>query len=122
MIAAEDLKRAVNAIDVIGGYVRLRKVGKRQVGLCPFHNEKTPSFSVSESGLWHCFGCGAGGDIITFLELQEGLDFRGAFRKLADIAGVPVDRRDTYEEPPLALKLSGPECRAFDRWRWLKLD
>ncbi len=77
MITAEDLRRAVNPIDVIGGYVRLRKVGKRHVGLCPFHTEKTPSFSVSPEGLFHCFGCGKGGDLIRFLEMIEGLDFRG---------------------------------------------
>ena len=120
MITAQQLKTAVDPVKLIGETVRLRKVGKRHSGLCPFHTEKTPSFSVNETGLWHCFGCGKGGDIISFLELSEGLDFRGAKRKLASIAGIELDERDTFSAPSLALKLSGPEVRAFDRWLSLK--
>jgi hypothetical protein len=119
MFTADQLKAVVDPVKVIGETVRLRKAfgGGRWFGLCPFHSEKTPSFSYWESsGRWHCFGCGKAGDIISFLEIQEGLDFRGALRRLAAIAGVLLDSRDTYEEPPLALKLSGPEVRAFDNW------
>ena len=121
MISAHELKAAVNPVEVIGGYVRLRKVGKEHKGLCPFHNERTPSFGVNEaSGAWYCFGCGKGGDIISFLELAEGFDFRGALRRLAGIAGVPFDSHDAYEAPSLAMKLSDAEARSFDRWVALK--
>ena len=120
MISAHELKAAVSPVEVVGRYVRLRKVGKRHAGLCPFHNEKTPSFSVNELGLWHCFGCGKGGDVISFLELAEGLSFRGALRRLAGIAGVPFDSHDAYEAPSLAAKLSDAEVWSFDRWLALK--
>jgi len=117
MISARELKAAVDPVRIIGESVRLRKVGKRHVGLCPFHSEKTPSFGVNAEGVWHCFGCGKGGDIYDFIELRDGVDFRGAFRQVAAIAGIPIDSRDTYEEPSWALKLSGNEVRAFDRFR-----
>ena len=120
MISAHELKAAVDPVQVISGFVRLRKVGKRHAGLCPFHDEKTPSFSINELGLWHCFGCGKGGDIYSFLELVEGLSFRGALRRLAGIAGVPFDSHDAYEAPSLAMKLSDAEVRSFDRWLNLK--
>lgn len=116
MITAEQLKSAVDPVKVINIYVRLRKAGARHIGLCPFHAEKTPSFSLSANGLWHCFGCGKGGDVFTFVELIEELDFREAKRKLAELGNVPLDERDTYSQSPLALKLSGREARAFDRW------
>ena len=117
MITADQLKAAVDPVKFIGETVRLRKSGAtRWVGLCPFHSEKTSSFSLSENGLWHCFGCGKGGDVISFIELNEGLDFRGAKRRLAGYAGIELDERDTFTEPSLALKLSGPEVRAFDNW------
>lgn len=121
MISIEQLKMAVDPVKVIGETVRLRKVGKRHAGLCPFHTEKTPSFSVNESGLWHCFGCGKGGDLVSFIELSEGLDFRGAKRSLAERAGITLDERETFSAPSLALKLSGAEVRAFERWLSLKL-
>ena len=121
MISAHELKSAVNPVEVIGRYVRLRKVGKEHKSLCPFHDERTPSFGVNEiSGVWHCFGCGKGGDVISFLELAEGVSFRGALRRLASIAGVPFDDHDAYEAPSLAAKLSDAEVRSFDRWLALK--
>ncbi len=116
MISVDQLKAAVDPVELVGETVGLRRSGARWVGLCPFHNEKTPSFSVNENGLWHCFGCGKGGDIISFIELQEGLDFRGAKRRLAAIAGIELDERETFSEPSLALKLSGPEVRGFENW------
>lgn len=121
VITVEQLKSAVDPVKVINIYVRLRKAGARHIGLCPFHAEKNPSFSLSSNGLWTCFGCGKGGDVITFLELIENVDFLAAKRKLAELAGVPLDPRDTYSQLPLALKLSGPECRAFDRWLSLEM-
>jgi len=66
-------------LEIIGQRVELRKAGKEFLGRCPFHADKTPSFSVTEEkGLFHCFGCGIGGDVIRFIELAEGADFKGA--------------------------------------------
>ena len=122
MITADQLKAAVDPVKCIGETVRLRKSGAtRWVGLCPFHSEKTSSFSLSENGLWHCFGCGKGGDVINFIELNEGLDFRGAKRRLAGYAGIELDEHDTFSEPSLTMKLSGPEVRAFDSWLSLEM-
>ncbi len=119
MITAEELKAVVNPVEIIGGYVRLRKSGKEWTGCCPFHEDRTPSFYVNpDSGLWYCHPCGFGGDILTFVEKVEGLDFRGAFAKLAAIAGIPAESQ-TYE-PTLEFKLSGNEAKPFDNWIWLR--
>lgn len=81
----------VSAADIIGRYVQLKKQGRELVGLCPFHAERTSSFSVNpEKGLWHCYGCGEGGSIFTFLEKIEGLSFVQAAKKLADEVGIEV--------------------------------
>ncbi|MEM9037624.1 MAG: DNA primase [Actinomycetota bacterium] len=93
-IVDEDIQRVraeTDAVAVIGAHVGLRRVGRRQVGLCPFHNEKSPSFSVNaEEGLYYCFGCGASGDIISFVQQVEGLDFRSAVELLAERAGITL--------------------------------
>lgn len=84
-----EVKSRLNVVDFIGEYVRLTKAGSSFKGLCPFHNEKTPSFVVSEERQsWHCFGCQKGGDILTFLMDIEGLEFREALKMLADRAGI----------------------------------
>lgn len=81
----------VNAADVIGRYVQLRKQGRKAIGLCPFHGERTPSFSVDpEKGLWYCFGCSEGGSVYNFLMKIEGLTFPQAVKKLADEVGIEV--------------------------------
>ena len=119
MLTAEELKSVVEPVKVIGEYVRLRKSGKEWTGCCPFHEDRTPSFRVNpDSGLWYCHTCGFGGDILTFVEKAEGLDFRGAFAKLAAIAGIPAESQ-TYE-PTLEFKLSGNEAKPFDNWIWLR--
>ena len=92
---SEDVKNrvrdSVDIVDLVSGYVSLKKTGKNHTGLCPFHAEKTPSFSVNpDKQIFHCFGCGAGGDAFKFLELQEGLNFPEAVRKLADRAGIAL--------------------------------
>jgi DNA primase len=85
------VRDSVNIVDLVSGYVSLKKTGKNHSGLCPFHAEKTPSFSVSpDKQIFHCFGCGAGGDVFKFLELQEGLNFPEAVKKLAASAGITL--------------------------------
>lgn len=86
---------AANLVDVVSGYTSLRKRGATYLGLCPFHQEKTPSFTVSaEKGLYYCFGCGEGGDIVRFLERMENLSFSEAIEQLGERFGVPVEFED----------------------------
>ena len=91
-----DLKKSqirdrVDLIEVISEHVTLRQRGRRWVGLCPFHNEKTPSFTVNpDLGIFKCFGCGKGGDVFSFVQAQENISFMEALRLLADRAGVEL--------------------------------
>lgn len=86
-----ELKYRNDIESVVGSYVNLRRRGSNLVGLCPFHNEKTPSFTLyPENGSYYCFGCGAGGDVITFIRAIENLDYMEAVRFLADRAGMQV--------------------------------
>ena len=88
----EDIKSGIDIVDFISGYVQLKKSGHNWKGLCPFHQEKTPSFMVSQSKqIFHCFGCGAGGDVITFLLKHDSLSFHEAVTMLAKKAGIPMD-------------------------------
>jgi DNA primase len=93
-IVDEDIERvraAVPLVDVVQQYVALRRVGTRWIGLCPFHAEKTPSFGVNETlGIFKCFGCNAGGDVISFVRELEHLDFVGAVEMLANRAGIQL--------------------------------
>src|SRR5205085_3021636 len=94
------VKDAVDMVALVGARSDLRRVGSRWQGLCPFHDERTPSFSVNaEHKLYHCFGCGESGDAIGFVEATEGLDFKEALEYLADRYGVEL-KRD--QEDPLA--------------------
>ena len=89
----EDLRQRVPLSDLIGKRVKLVRKGRRFTGLCPFHSEKTPSFSVvDDQGFYHCFGCGAHGDAISFLRETDGLDFMEAVERLAGMAGLAVPR------------------------------
>ena len=86
-------------VDVISGYIKLKKNGSSYVGLCPFHNEKSPSFSVSGSRqLYHCFGCGAGGNVVTFIMEYENYTFPEAVKFLADRAGMELPETDCNDE------------------------
>ena len=86
-------------VDVISGYIKLKKNGSSYVGLCPFHNEKSPSFSVSGSRqLYHCFGCGAGGNVVTFIMEYENYTFPEAVKFLADRAGMELPETDYNDE------------------------
>lgn len=85
------VREATDLVDLIGSHLQLRRVGRRSVGLCPFHNEKTPSFNVNgELGFYKCFGCGKSGDAITFVREIEHLDFVGAVEFLANKAGITL--------------------------------
>lgn len=87
----DELRERLSVVDVVGRRVPLVKKGQNYWGCCPFHNEKTPSFSVNEDkGFYHCFGCGEHGDIISFVMKSENVDFRGAISELADMAGLKV--------------------------------
>src|SRR5437879_9206098 len=98
----ESIKAKVDLVEEVGLVVALQKSGKSFKGPCPFHNERTPSFFVFiESQTWRCFGCHEGGDIFTFVEKQQGLEFRDALVYLAEKAGVTLDDfggRDPQEE------------------------
>jgi DNA primase len=90
----EKIKERLSIVDVVSSYIQVIKAGKNYKAKCPFHNEKTPSFFIApERESYYCFGCGAKGDIFTFVEQFEGLDFKGALKLLADKAGVVL----TYE-------------------------
>lgn len=89
----ERVKQAVDIVEVISAHTDLRRQGTRWVGLCPFHEERTPSFSVdAQEKLYHCFGCGVGGDAIKFVEEKEGLGFAEAVELLAERYGVELER------------------------------
>jgi DNA primase len=89
----EQVKQAVDIVEVVSAHTDLRRQGARWVGLCPFHEERTPSFSVdAQEKLYHCFGCGVGGDTIKFVEEKEGLGFADAVELLADRYGVELER------------------------------
>ena len=95
MSQVEDIKTKIDIIDLVGSYIRLTKAGSNFKARCPFHNEKTPSFNVSPARqIWHCFGCGKGGDVIEFVKEIEGVEFFEALKMLADRAGVELVHED----------------------------
>jgi DNA primase len=107
----EQVKNSVNIVDVVQGYVRLSKKGQNYQALCPFHSEKTPSFSVSASKqIFKCFGCGAAGDVFAFISRIEGLNFPETVRLLAEKNGIKIP------EPP-----AGSAPKEKNRKRLLEL-
>src|SRR5215467_3060316 len=98
----DDLKSQTDIVAVIGDVVPLKKTGATWKGLCPFHQERTPSFNVNrDKGFFKCFGCGAGGDVVKFIELSQKVAFPEAIRMLAQRAGITVPEGQ-----------NGPEDRA----------
>jgi DNA primase len=96
--SVERVKQAADIVEVISAHTDLRRQGARYTGLCPFHDERTPSFSVEPTEkLYHCFGCGVGGDVIKFVEEKDGLNFAEAVELLADRYGVELEREQ--EDP-----------------------
>lgn len=96
----EEVRMKNDIVDVISGYVKLQKKGANYFGLCPFHNEKSPSFSVSPGKqMYYCFGCGAGGNVLTFVMEYENYTFQEALTALADRAGSVSPRWSTAKRP-----------------------
>src|SRR5262245_29352748 len=95
----DDLKQQADIVVVIQDYVSLKKTGANYKGLCPFHNEKTPSFQVNrDKGFFHCFGCQVGGDVIKFLELHEKIGFVDAVKQLAQRFGVALPELEESDD------------------------
>lgn len=98
----EEFKQRLPLAEIVGRYVRLTRRGREHQGLCPFHDEKTPSFSVVEDkGFYHCFGCGAHGTAIDFIMNIDGLSFAEALDRLSEMTGVPAPNRAVREDPQL---------------------
>ena len=95
----EEVRQKNDIVDVISGYVKLQKKGSSYFGLCPFHNEKSPSFSVSRGKqMYYCFGCGAGGNVFTFIMEYENYSFVEEFKMLAERAGVDITEVEYSKE------------------------
>src|SRR5579863_3350605 len=94
MRQSDEVRAAADIVKIVGDYVKLRKRGVNLVGLCPFHQEKTPSFAVHPARqIFHCFGCGAGGDVFKFVMLIEHLTFPEALGRVAEKAGITLRER-----------------------------
>ena len=93
-----EVREKANIIEVVSDFVALKKTGRNHLGLCPFHSEKTPSFTVNEEkGIFHCFGCGVGGNVFTFLMRANNLSFPEAVRVLAKKYGISLPQRELTE-------------------------
>jgi len=115
----EEIKNRLNIVDVLRDYIRLEKAGANYRGLCPFHNEKTPSFMVSEDRqMWHCFGCQKGGDVFSFVQEIEGLEFREALKILAEKAGVELQKMDPrkVEEKNKTIEILQLATKVYEYW------
>ncbi len=113
----EHIKEQADIVSIISEYIDLKKAGSNYLGLCPFHNEKTPSFTVSPSKeIFHCFGCGEGGDVISFLMKKEGLSYPETIRFLADKLGIYIENKDMdpdkYKRRKLLMEINN-DARLF---------
>jgi DNA primase len=123
----EEVRSRADIVEIVGAHVRLRRAGRNFVGLCPFHNEKTPSFSVNaERGFFHCFGCGVGGSAFNFIMRVEGLTFPEAVRSLAKKYGVTIPEYDVAGpaagEREAMLKASEVAAEFFTHVLWNTTD
>lgn len=119
------IKEKIDVVDLISEYVQLKSAGINHKGLCPLHHEKSPSFMVNrERQSWHCFGCGKGGDIFTFVQEMEGMEFRDALKFLADKAGVVLSRTVSTVETSQKNRVKdiNHEAAKFFHYILLKLD
>ncbi len=118
-----EVRAASDIVDIVSGYVRLKKKGNNFFGLCPFHQEKTPSFSVNPSlGIFKCFGCGAGGDVFRFVQDIEGMSFPEAVRTLAEMAGIELpEEGDTSRERADAMEAAYGALRFAARFYYGQL-
>ncbi len=118
----DEIKSKINIVDLVNEYVRLQKAGANWKACCPFHNEKTPSFIVNEEKqFWHCFGCGKGGDIFTFLMEIEGFQFREALENLAEKTGVKIESYKNTKEPNAKddiLKILELSTKFYEKQLW----
>jgi DNA primase len=117
----EEVKSRLNIVDVVGEYVRLTKAGANWKGLCPFHHEKTPSFTVNEEKqIFHCFGCAKGGDVFTFVQEMESLDFHEVLKMLADKAGVQLEQYKSQDSGDKKRILSALELatKFYEKQLW----
>jgi len=117
-----EIRARVSIVEIISAHIALRKAGRNYIGLCPFHGEKTPSLSVNEEGgFYHCFGCGAGGNVFTFLSRVEGITFPEAVRRLAAKAGValPQAERDPQAQERARLyRINDIAATYYQRCLW----
>lgn len=95
----EEIRARSDIVDVISSYIKLQRKGSNYVGLCPFHNDRNPSMSVNQPRqIYHCFSCGAGGDVFKFVMEYENLTFPEAMKVLAERAGISLPKRETSKE------------------------
>ncbi len=119
----DELKSRADIVSVVSEHVVLRKMGRSHKGLCPFHKEKTPSFTVrADPPVFHCFGCGAGGDVVEFVKVKEGLSFKDAVESLARRFGVPIpDSREESPEDRLRVEIEPvleTAARQYEQFFW----
>ncbi|SHN11393.1 DNA primase [Gracilibacillus kekensis] len=112
----ESIRQSNDVVDVVGEYVQLKKQGRNYFGLCPFHSENTPSFSVNqEKQIYHCFGCGKGGNIITFIMEMEGFNFQQTIHYLAEKSGQPIpEMKQSNQNAP-----NSEEQATLEAYQWL---
>lgn len=115
----QDIKDRLNIADIIAGYIQLKKAGVNFKAPCPFHNEKTPSLIVSpQKQIWHCFGCGEGGDVFSFVKKIENLEFKDTLKLLAEKAGVKLpsfrpENKQLQDEKELLLRINNFASRFY---------
>src|SRR5947199_1826338 len=119
----QDLLNRVDIVEVVSRYVQLKKGGANYLGLCPFHGEKSPSFTVSPSKqFYHCFGCGVHGNAIGFLMEYSGLAYPEAIRALAETVGMPVPETRGRVDKPGAAEAPALTARMMDALSYFRAE